>query len=235
MKTLDIIKYVSIIIGAGMLIGTFFICKNTSQFIEKSIKTQGTVVEIFESYSIDSEDDDVYYCPLVEFTDANGALIEFESSGSNPPSYSVNEMVEVIYDPEYPHIAEINSFSSLWGGATTLGILGLVFFLIGGSFFAYDMKKKSMLKYLKKNGKKIETKLQKVKINTSYGGSGENPFILVTQWRNPETSKLHIFTSDNIWFDPTDYIKTDKINVLIDIKNPKRYSVDLSFLPILAK
>ncbi len=234
MKTRNILIYLSILIGAGMLIGTFFICKNTSQFIEKAIITQGTVVEIFESYSNDSEDYDITYYPLIEFTDAYGTQIEFESFGSNPPRYSVNEMVEVIYDPEYPDIAEINDYFSLWGGATILGIFGFVIFSIGGSFFAYDMKKKSRLKYLKKNGKKIETKFKSVIINTSYEVNGENPFIVFTHWRDPETAKLHIFKSDHIWFDPTDYIITDKINVLIDRENPKKYWVDLSFLPKVA-
>ena len=58
--------------------------------------------------------------------------------------------------------------------------------------------------------------------------------MIVSQWQNPATSKLHIFESDNIWFDPTDFIKTDKIKVWIDRKNPKKYMVDLSFLPEVA-
>ncbi|NQX81227.1 MAG: DUF3592 domain-containing protein [Flavobacteriaceae bacterium] len=236
MKILNIIKYFFAIIGVGMLIGAFFLYKNTSQFIEKSIETQGIVVELLESYSSGSSDNDIMSKPLVEFTDTNGTQIEFLSStSSNPPSYSVNEKVEVIYIPESPNKARIKSFFSLWGGATILGILGLVFFIIGGSIIAYDMKKKNMLKYLKLNGTKIKTDFQNVSINTSMAVNGKNPFIVISQWQNPKTSELHVFTSDNIWFDPTDFIKTDKINVLIDRENPKKYSVDLSFLPKVAE
>lgn len=35
MKVQNITKYIFTIIGAGMLIGAFFVYKNTSQFIEK--------------------------------------------------------------------------------------------------------------------------------------------------------------------------------------------------------
>ena len=235
MKVLNIIKYVFTIIGAGMLIGTFSIYKNTNEFIKKSIETEGTVIELLESRSSSSSDNTIMYKPLVQFTDNKGTHIEFSSStSSNPPSYSVNEKVEVIYNPESPNKAKIKSFFSLWGGATILGVLGLVFFIIGGSIIAYSIKKKNMLKYLKQHGTKIASDFQNVNINTSLAVNGKNPFIVVSQWQNPETSELHIFTSDNIWFDPTDFIKTDKINVLIDRKNTKRYSVDLSFLPKVA-
>jgi len=232
MKVLNIIKYVFTIIGAGMLIGTFFIYKNTSEFIEKSIETKGIVIELLMSHS----DNSIMYSPLVQFTDSKGMQIEFSSSTrSNPPRYSVNEEVDVIYNPEFPNKAKIKSFFSLWGGVTILGILGLVFFAIGGSIIAYNIKKKNLLIYLKQNGIKIASDFQNVNINTSLDVNGKNPFVIVSQWLNPETSELHVFTSDNIWFDPTDFIKSDKINVFIDPKNPKRYLVDLSFLPNIAE
>lgn len=231
MKVPNVIKYVFTIIGAGMLIGTFFIYKNTIEFIEKSTETEGKVIELLESRS----DNSIMYKPLVQFTDNKGTQIEFSSSSSsNPPSFSVNEKVEVIYNLESPNEAKIKNFFSLWGGATILGVLGLLFFIIGGSIIAYSIKKKNMLKYLKQHGTKIATDFQNVNINTSLAVNGQNPFVVISQWHNPKTSELHVFTSDNIWFDPTDFMKTDKIDVIIDRKNPKRYSVDLSFLPKVA-
>ena len=46
---------------------------------------------------------------------------------------------------------------------------------------------------------------------------------------------MHVFESDNVWFDPTSYVKGRKITVFIENDNPKKYLVDLSFLPKLAK
>ncbi len=241
MKVLNIIKYIFTIIGAAMLIGTFFMYKNTSEFLENSIETQGVVVELLKTRSTSSSNNntthnDIMYKPLVQFTDSKGVQIEFSSStSSNPPSYSVDEQVTVLYNPKSPNKAKIKSFFSIWGGITILGILGSVFFLTGGGIILYYIRKKNILEHLKLNGKRIETDFQNVTLNTSFAVNGVNPFVIVSQWKNPRTSKIHIFTSDNIWFDPTEFIKTDKITVLIDNENPKKYTVDLSFLPKLAK
>jgi len=190
---------------------------------------------MLQSRSSSSSDNSIMYKPLVQFTDNKGTLIEFSSStSSNPPSYSVNEKVKVIYNPKSPNKAKIKSFFSLWGGATILGLIGLVFFIIGSSIIANNIKKKNMLKYLKQYGTKITTNFQNVNINTTLAVNGKNPFVVVSQWQNPKTSELHVFKSDNIWFDPSDFIKSDEITVLIDRKNPKRYSMDLSFLPKVA-
>ena len=62
----------------------------------------------------------------------------------------------------------------------------------------------------------------------------ETPSRIICQWENPSTSKGHVFTSENIWFDPNDYMKSDKITVLIDKRNPKKHIVNLSFLPEIA-
>ncbi|SFW60341.1 DUF3592 domain-containing protein [Cellulophaga fucicola] len=235
MKALNIVKYVLTVIGAGMLVGTFFLYKSTSDFIEKSVETQGTVIELLESRSKSSSDNSIMYKPLVAFTDAKGTEVEFASStSSNPPSYSVNEKVDVIYNPESPNKAKIKGFFSLWGGAMILGILGLIVFLIGFGIIVSSVKKKNMLKHLKTHGTRIESDFQNVTLNTTLAVNGQNPYVVVSQWQNPTTSELHLFTSDNIWFDPTDFIKTDKINVLIDKKDPKKYAVDLSFLPKVA-
>lgn len=236
MKVINIVKYVFAIIGAGMLVGAFFLYKSTSEFIKNSEETEGVVVELLESRSSSSSDNSIMYKPLVAFTDEKGAEIQFASStSSNPPSYSVNEKVDVIYSPDAPNKAKIKGFFSLWGGATILGGMGLVFALIGFGIIISGIKKKKMHNHLKLHGTKVESDFQNVTLNTSIAVNGKNPFVVVSQWLNPKTSELHIFTSDNIWFDPTDFIKTEKINVLIDRDNPKKYVVDLSFLPKVAE
>ncbi|MCD9031136.1 hypothetical protein LDO32_05250 [Luteimonas sp. Y-2-2-4F] len=62
-------------------------------------------------------------------------------------------------------------------------------------------------------------------------GTSRLPFRIVSQWRDPSTAKIHVFTSDDIWFDPTAYVDRARIPVLIDRRDPGRYLVDLSFLP----
>jgi hypothetical protein len=232
MKALNIIKYIFAIIGLGMLTGAFFMYKNTSKFLETAVITKGTVVELVESRSDNSSNNSVMYAPVVNFIDKKGVEVKvYSSTSSNPPSYFVGEKVEVLYTPEAPQNAKIKGFFSVWGGATILGIFGFILFAIGGAIFVFDKKKSNIISYLKQNGTRIESDFQSVGLNTSLAVNGRNPYTIVSQWQNPATSKLHIFTSDDIWFDPTDFIKTDKIKVLIDRNDPKKYQVDLSFLP----
>ena len=236
MEALNIIKYIFTIIGLGMLVGTFFIYKSTADFLETAVTVKGTVVDLRQSRSVNSSSNSVMYTPVVRFTDKQGKVIEFTSStSSNPPSYSTGEIVEVLYAPEISENATIKGFFSLWLGSLILGGIGSVFAIVGLGFFVYDIQKKRKLDYLKLHGTKIDTEFQNVDINNSLEVNGRNPFIITTQWQDPATSKLHIFESDNIWFDPTSFIKSDTIKVLIDRKNLKKYSVDLSFLPEVAE
>ena len=240
MKALNIIKYVFTIIGAGMLIGAFFLYTSTSTFLKTSITAEGEVIDLLTSRSSRSSSNSSYsgtsitYKPLVEFIDKEGKLYEFTTnSSSNPPSYAIGERVKVLYNPKSPHDAKIQGFFSLWGAALLVGGLGLVFFIIGGSMFIVSKRKKNLLKQLKLTGKRIDTDFQTVQINYSVAVNDRSPYQIVSQWQNPETSEIHIFTSDNIWFDPSDYIE-ETIKVLIDKRDPKKYVVDLSFLPKVA-
>ena len=231
MKTIAIIKYVFLLVGIGMLAGALSWYQNTQSFVAQALKAEGTVVELLRSSSSDS----TTYRPVVHFSNQNGEQIEFTSSaGSNPPSYSKGEKVEVLYLPTEPQNAKINGFFSLWGGPLIIGGIGGVFFLIGAGILLVSLLKGRSDEYLKKHGTPIETEFQSVGINKSLTVNGRSPFLILTQWLNPATSELHIFESNNIWFDPTNHIKTKKIRVFIDRKNPKKYYVDLSFLPKVA-
>jgi hypothetical protein len=232
MKVIAIVKYVFTLVGIGMLIGVFLIYKSTSLFLAEATKTEGTVVDLVQSRSSDS----TTYRPVVHFINQNGQKIEFMSTtGSNPPSYSKGQKVEVLYRPTEPQNAKINGFFSLWGGSAILGGLGGVFFLIGSGIILAGSLKSRKDEYLRKKGMPIETEYQCVEQNTALSVNGRHPFRVLTQWQNPSTSELHIFKSNNLWFDPSSYIKSKKITVFIEKNNPKKYFVDLSFLPRLAK
>ncbi|MNJ77778.1 hypothetical protein D3C77_753610 [compost metagenome] len=58
--------------------------------------------------------------------------------------------------------------------------------------------------------------------------------MIVCNWRNPVTQEVHRLESENIWYDPSDYINVSKVRVFVDKQNPRRYYMDISFLPKLA-
>ncbi len=55
------------------------------------------------------------YCPTVEFRTTSGEVVRFESSfGTMPASHRVGQAVKVFYDPQEPHMAEVESGLSQW-------------------------------------------------------------------------------------------------------------------------
>lgn len=231
MKIASIIKYVLLVIGLGMLVGSFFMYSNTKEFVDDAIEAEGIVIELVRSKSSDS----VTYRPIIEFRTKDGNAVEFTSSvSSNPPSYSQGETVEVLYQEGTPEKAKIKGFFSLWGGALIIGGIGLVFFLIGFLIVLFGFLKNKKIGRLKENGVPVTAKFQSVDMNRNYEVNGKHPYNISAQWKNPVTSELYIFKSENIWFDPTDHILQDDITVLIEKDNPKKYYMDISFLPKVA-
>ncbi len=72
------------------------------------------------------------YCPVVQFTTSTGIPCNFKSSvGSNPAPYAVGQNVNIIYDPQNPQNAEINSSTSLWFVSGCSFAMGLAFTGLG--------------------------------------------------------------------------------------------------------
>lgn len=227
---MKIIKYVFLIIGLGLLVGTFFLYQNKKEFLDTAVTAKGTVIELIASRS----DKSTTYKPVVSFTTKDGKQIKYISSvSSNPPSYHEGETVEIFYDPADPYDANINGFASLWLGPLILGIFGIIFFLIGFFIILFGKMKQKKIEDLKFNGKSIITKFDYADLNYNYKVNGRSPFVIYSQWLNPATNELHLFKSDDIWFDPSSFIPSEGIKVLIDPANPKKYHMDISFLPKL--
>jgi hypothetical protein len=231
MKALTIIKYVFAALGSALLVGAFVWYQSTKSFVAEAQRTEGSVVELVPSGSGNS----VTYRPVVRFTAPTGEAIEFTTaSSSNPPGYAVGEKVGVLYAPSNPRAARIEGLLSLWGGPLIVGGLGVVFLAIGGGMIAFARAKHKKAAYLREHGTPIKAEVQGVELNTSFHVNGRHPFRVLVQWQNPATSELHIFRSDNLWFDPSTYLDGRQVTVFIERENPKKFHVDLSFLPKVA-
>lgn len=214
--------------GAGMLWGAALFYSNTSTFLKDAITAPGTVVDLVASRSSDS----TTYRPSVEFTSRNGEPASFvASNGSNPPSYSVGQKVEVLYRPTNPRDARINDFFSLWGAATVLGGMGFIFAGVGGGTMVGLLLARRGENELRQKGVAIYTEFQQVALNTTLTVNGRHPFQIFTQWQDRTTGKVHSFRSRNLWFDPSPFLPEGKITVYLREGNPKRYVMDVSFLP----
>ena len=231
MKKAGIVKYVFSLVGLGMLVGAGFLITSTNEFINAAVSANGEVIGL-ESRS---SDDGTTYAPIVEFTTADRQRIEFtSSSSSNPPAYSTGEAVEVLYLADNPLDAKINGFMDLWFGSLMLVVMGGIFTAIGGGMVLFPVFKQRKQTDLRQTGMRIQTDFQRADVDESYSVNGKHPYRIYSQWQNPQTNEIHVFESDAVWFDPLDYIKTDKMDVWIDRDDPGRYFMDISFLPKLA-
>jgi hypothetical protein len=97
----------------------------------------GRVVQIIERREYINEQDRIiedYYYPVVEFVSQDGRPHAIQvTEGSSAPSHEVGDEVTVLYNPEHPLEARIQSFGSsalMWILPGITGILGLAF--LGG-------------------------------------------------------------------------------------------------------
>jgi hypothetical protein len=89
-------------------------------------------VGVVTSFVTESGQRGYIYCPVVQFTTSSGLPFNFKSSvGANPAQYAIGQNVNIIYDPQNPSNAEINSNMSLWFVSGCSFAMGLLFTGLG--------------------------------------------------------------------------------------------------------
>ncbi|MFC1737980.1 DUF3592 domain-containing protein [Planctomycetota bacterium] len=123
-----IIGIVMILDFIGVLgLGIYFSIK-TNKFLETAVKTKGKVVVMEEDYS----SDDTMYCPTFTFIDNTGKKHRVRSSlSSYPPKYEVGDTIPILYDPQNPSNADVDSFSNLWLGSVIAFVLSVPPLILG--------------------------------------------------------------------------------------------------------
>jgi len=142
------LKYGFSAIGLLLLLGSYGSYNSTKIFLVNAIEAEGVIIG-FASVRSESRRNSssvvsvsYTYAPRTKFKTMEGETVEFNSrNSSSPPAYSVGQKVKVLYVPTNPQSASIDSFWSLWGLASILGGIGLVF-LLGGIFIFFMMSKR---------------------------------------------------------------------------------------------
>ena len=101
----------------------------TKRFADNASKSTGTVIALIPHHSSEGG---LTYSPMVRFKAIDGSEIEFtESMSSNPPGYTVNEQVPVLYDPtNYSKARVFKSGWRLYFVPLLLGGMGILFLII---------------------------------------------------------------------------------------------------------
>jgi hypothetical protein len=122
--------------GFVLLVLAAFFTWRTSSFIQRSQSAPGRVTALEPVTGQDSGSNrTINYAPVFSFKAADSKTYSVTSStSSNPPGFEVGDDVTVLYNPEDPQQARINTFGQLWLVPVILGSTGTVFFIIASGF-----------------------------------------------------------------------------------------------------
>jgi hypothetical protein len=217
-----------LVVGVLLLGVAGVVAVRTVQFLGGANSATGEVVELVPHRSSKGG---TTWSPVVSYT-VNGEVHRLEGSySSNVLMYEVGERVTVRYEPGNPGEARIDGWLGTWLLPTILGGIGVVFGAVGGGFLLVRLRRRRRRDWLLANGARIQARLIGVEQNTSFSVNGRSPWRLRCQWQDPSTGRVHVFVSDDVWYDPGPFVKKDELDVLIDASNPARHHVDISFLP----
>ncbi|RFA25573.1 hypothetical protein CAI21_18785 [Alkalilimnicola ehrlichii] len=233
MKILKVVPPLFLFIGLSALVGAGVTGYNSYRFVTTAEPTVGVVLEVRREIGRDSDGNQtVRYYPVVRYQGPNGMATYRSRSGSSSPRFSVGELVPMLYDPANPRNVRMDDFFDLWTATVLFSVFGVIFTLVGGSAVFVFVRRANIVKTLKRNGHRVRARIEGVGRNNSLQVNGRSPWRISCQWHDPSTRRVHVFFSDNLWFDPSQYIeKGQEVDVLVDLRNPKRHYVDTSFLP----
>ena len=119
---------ICILVGCGFLASALHIRRLRKRFLAEARAATGTVVEV----QVRGVGRNAVSVPIFEFHTADGRLQRAESlMGSGFQGFSVGEAVTVLYDPNVPSRAEIDSYAMLWGLAWLRAGFAILFLLLG--------------------------------------------------------------------------------------------------------
>lgn len=114
------VSYLYLLLGVITFIVGIFVTKNTIEFNQLAINAKGNVSKLVV---IDSK-----FYPEVTFLNSKNETHQFISnSGCKPACYKEGETVNVLYLPNHPEEAQLNTFLSLWVPTILICGIGVVF------------------------------------------------------------------------------------------------------------
>jgi hypothetical protein len=217
-------------VGAVCLIAGAFTTIETARFVARAEHATGTVVAM----SRKEDEGEVSLAPIVRFTTRTSRKIEFVSSSySSPPSASPGDRVDVLYDPQDPYGARLTGFFDLWLFPIVLFPMSLVFSAFGwGTRRIMRGRQPDDVIWLREHGRRMTGTSPRVVTDVGVAIQGRSPFRVDVDVHDLARNEVRVLSSERLWFDPTPYLADrESVDVFIDPERPRRYLVDLSFLP----
>ncbi len=172
------------------------------------------------------------YHPIVKYTPEGGTEIEFKGhTGSNPPEHKPGDTVKVIYNPQNPSEAMIDSFLDLYRTPLIPAGLGVFLLALFVSLPLMGYYEKKYYAWMAENAKRVTGRVTGITLDTSIKVNGRSPWVIEVEFGDFKTGEMRMAKSYPLWIDPAPFLNGNEITVLIDPRKPKKHKLDLSFLP----
>lgn len=196
--------------------------KKTHKLLHEGVKTTAMV----EGSFTDNKGHTRY--KLVYFDNQQNPHIYWleKQSWTDPLNYG--EKIPVYYSANNPEESTGGGIDA-WFVTILLSAFFVVFGLIGYIGLGKQLLSLNQKKHLREWGISITARIDDVYKNYSVSVNTECPYIIRCTYKSPVDNKVYIFHSDNIWFNPTPYLK-DSIVVKVNPDNYTEYVVETDFL-----
>lgn len=223
------------LVGLAMSAAALWVVWSMVEFRAHAVRTDGEVIGFVTSRGSKGG---TMYSPQVRYSipapeGGPGASYEIRGSvSSSSRSYEIGDRVPVWYQPEHPENGRIDSFMEQWFFPLIFGFFGVVFGGIATGFIVAEWRQRRLYAWLATHGMTVQAKLLEVGRNYNLKVNGRSPWVLRAQWQHPVTHAVHVFESEYLWYDPSDYVGERKeVPVRVDADDPGRHRVDISWLP----
>ncbi len=207
------------IVGVLMLLGAAFVVVRQTALINAGTATMGEVIALEPSSGSGGS---TRYRPVVRFVTPQGQATIVGEVASSPPPHAVGDAVRVIYNPDRPSEALIDTFMERWFLPLMLGFLGSGTLGAGGIVLWRAGRARRVREELQRRGQRVRARV--VEVQRGRGG-----WRVLCEWTNPLTRELRRFQSESLGFDPAPHLARGHVEVLIDPADPARYWVDTAF------
>ncbi|MDO8594342.1 MAG: DUF3592 domain-containing protein [bacterium] len=202
----------------------FYLVPRAAHFDRVAVKAEGMVVDVGMREENSSKGTSILYFPIVAFTPQSGEKVTFQSNhGSSNLSYHKGDTVEVSYDPAEPTNAQVGGSVNTWIPPVGVGVLGLLFSLIGGFTFRGALRNRRLRKRLEHEGTPVTAVISSISRGEAYSMFARSRYRITARWTNPQNGIESVFESEPVSGYPSEFAAGQSVPVLINPENPEEY------------
>ena len=189
-------------------------------FVNRCLALNGSVLRTVEK-EIEGQK---VTCPVIDYQ-LNQIHVTTDSVGCAPGArFQHGETIRLLAefkDENAPPVLHVHQVGGLYGGV-------FFWFLFASLCLSFGYRDYKLYYRLRYYGVLINAKVAGVTNTDRYRQENPNIYFIEAVWEDPITQKIYRFTSDPLKFDPSELVKGQFVEILLDPKNPKRYEFNIS-------